>query len=187
MKEEHPFIPDERFIKVEEGTADEAEDGGDKANESLIAETEKSGEDAKVDKTETTTSESEQQKGEEAVTRRPPPDEDEIQKQDALLHYCFFTAIKGGAEKLRDKDLPILANVFFSDFVLPARPEESTLEIKRTTYKKFNAFLAKAAGKGLIQTKETSPGVVQITAINRAHDEYDSCALLFENAAALRS
>ena len=96
-----------------------------------------------------------------------------MRAQNELLHHCFLAALKGGGErKVRDKDLPMLANVFYSDYMLPARPEGTTLEIKRTSYKKLHPFLAEAAGKGLIQTRETSPGVIQLTAVNRSHDEY---------------
>lgn len=171
-KQAHPLIQDEGIFNSESLEPTE-EDLQTKIESASEAEAESKQENPQLAENKDATTVLEEKKTDEQEIRRPPPSEDEITAQDNLLRYCFFTAIKGGAEKkLRDKDLPILANIFFSDYILPARPEGATLEIKRTSYKKLNAFLSEASGKGLIQTNETSPGVLQITAINRAHDEY---------------
>ncbi|ELR24014.1 eukaryotic translation initiation factor SUI1 family protein [Acanthamoeba castellanii str. Neff] len=174
-KDPHPLIEDDRFSKqaaedeVEPPLADESAADAQEGDTSSTTTTTTD----EATKNESDDGEGEGEEEEAAPTRRAAPDEDEVRAQNELLHHCFLAALKGGGErKVRDKDLPMLANVFYSDYMLPARPEGTTLEIKRTSYKKLHTFLAEAAGKGLIQTRETSPGVIQLTAVNRSHDEY---------------
>jgi hypothetical protein len=172
-KAPHPLIEDDRFSKQaseDEQPLDESqydaqlqENEGDTTTTTTTTAAAPSGESNKTG----------EEEEEETPARRAAPDEEEVREQNELLHYCFMAALKGGGErKVKEKDLPMLANVFYSDYMLPARPEGTTLEIKRTSYKKLNPFLAEAAAKGLIQTRETSPGVIQLTAVNRSHDEY---------------
>lgn len=173
-KEAHPLIPDEQSNLAIDDSDEEKE--GELQTSDVTPASDSASATTETDSTDVQPAEEPvggEDKAEEAAIRRPPPNEEEVQAQDNLLRHCFFTAVKGGAEKkLREKDMPILANVFFSEYMLPARPEGTTLEIKRTSYKKFNSFLTEAASKGIIQTKETSPGVLQITAVNRSHEEY---------------
>ncbi len=66
--------------------------------------------------------ESQEKEEQEGGPETPEQSEEEIRKeQDELLEYCFFCAIKG-SNKVKDKELPMLANRFYSDFLLPARP-----------------------------------------------------------------
>jgi len=183
-KEPHPLIEDERFIKQTEQQSGEGEEVKQEESEEK-KEGDLSSENGLVDGDASLNQSGEEVEGpskhqqqtatqteEEATTKKRPPSEDEILEQNELLHYCFMAALKGGGErKLKDKDLPVLANVFFSDHMLPARPEGTVLNIKRTSYKKLNPFLAEAVSKGLIQTNEPSPGVIQITAVNRSHEQ----------------
>lgn len=173
-KDPHPLIEDDRFSKqaAEDEVEPLADESAADAQEGDTSSTTTTTTD-EATKNESDDGEGEGEEEEAAPTRRAAPDEDEVRAQNELLHHCFLAALKGGGErKVRDKDLPMLANVFYSDYMLPARPEGTTLEIKRTSYKKLHTFLAEAAGKGLIQTRETSPGVIQLTAVNRSHDEY---------------
>jgi hypothetical protein len=52
---------------------------------------------------------------------------------DALVNYIFLAAIK---TKIKDKDLPILFNNFWSNYMLPCRPDQYLVDIKKTKYKK---------------------------------------------------
>ncbi len=52
--------------------------------------------------------------------------------QDELAEYCFMTALK----RLKDKELPVLVSVLYSHHVLPSRPPDTVLDIKKTQYKK---------------------------------------------------
>src|SRR5690348_13893982 len=54
--------------------------------------------------------------------------------QDSLLEYSFFAAIK----RVKDKDLPILLSTFYSGNILPNRPATTTVDIKKTKYKKVS-------------------------------------------------
>ncbi|KAL6047473.1 Eukaryotic translation initiation factor 2D [Balamuthia mandrillaris] len=121
-----------------------------------------------------TEEESEQEKEKEEAE-----EEESGMSQDELCEYCFMAAIKGKGQHstaVKDKDLPILANVFFSNHMIAAQQvtEEKlpALQIKKTKWKKLGKFLEEMQQRGLIVMKETSPGVFQITEINRNHPNY---------------
>src|SRR3546814_12349632 len=46
---------------------------------------------------------------------------------DELVEYCFMKAIK---YQIKDKELPILASTFYSNFMLPGRPSGEVLDIR---------------------------------------------------------
>jgi translation initiation factor 2D len=52
---------------------------------------------------------------------------------DELLRTCFLSALK---RSLKDKDLPILLNLFFANHLLAVKPKDETLDMKKTSYKK---------------------------------------------------
>jgi hypothetical protein len=61
-------------------------------------------------------------------------EEEEKMSQEQLLEYCFLYGIK----KIKDPELPILVSTFYSSYVLPARPENTQIEIKKSKYKKVH-------------------------------------------------
>lgn len=95
------------------------------------------------------------------------------------MDYCFFKAIK---YHLKDKDLPILASAFYSNYMLPARPKDTLLDIKKSRYKKVvnsirilrcqvSTLLSEMEKNDVIKINEVSLGVAQIIEINRACDK----------------
>ena len=53
-------------------------------------------------------------------------------KQDTIL---FGSTMHALATRLQRTDLPLLASTFYSQFILPCRPADSTIDLKRTSYK----------------------------------------------------
>jgi translation initiation factor 2D len=90
---------------------------------------------------------------------------------DALLQQSFLEALK---TRLKDKDLPILLNVFFSTHLLAAKPQDASLDVKKSSYKKLSKFVEEMAKQGLVTTSEPSPGVIHIATVNRSHPLYRS-------------
>jgi hypothetical protein len=52
---------------------------------------------------------------------------------DALLKQSFLEALK---TRVKDKDLPMLLNVFYSNHLLAVKPPDATLDLKKSSYKK---------------------------------------------------
>lgn len=65
---------------------------------------------------------------------------DVIEDMDELLIYCFL-----GAVKYSKVTLPVLTSNFFKLHMLPLCPENQTLDIKKTSFKKLKPFLEKMA------------------------------------------
>ncbi|XP_011494958.1 PREDICTED: eukaryotic translation initiation factor 2D [Ceratosolen solmsi marchali] len=72
-----------------------------------------------------------------------------LQKMDKLLEYCFFKACK---VSLKKEDLPLITSTFFKNHIISACPTGSTVDVKKSSYKKLSVFLANMKAKGLIET-----------------------------------
>lgn len=87
------------------------------------------------------------------------------EKMDAMFERCFAIA----ANKVTDAELPMRCEMFYANFVLPARPEGVTLDLKHSTYKKqaklFNVMEKKV---GLIKTKLVHK-IENVASIDRSH------------------
>jgi translation initiation factor 2D len=81
------------------------------------------------EQTEEQKDEQSQAKDETQEQKEEPPAEVD---HDALVNYCFMAAIK----TIKEKELPILANLFWSKYMLAARPPDTTVDIKHSSYKK---------------------------------------------------
>ena len=65
---------------------------------------------------------------------------------DELLKYCFLTAIKYS----KSLKLPVLTSAFYRLEILPICPEGRSLDIKKTSYKKFGKFLNEVANVRIV-------------------------------------
>eukprot|EP00002_Diphylleia_rotans_P038077 TRINITY_DN8602_c0_g1_i1.p1 TRINITY_DN8602_c0_g1~~TRINITY_DN8602_c0_g1_i1.p1 ORF type:complete len:668 (-),score=166.90 TRINITY_DN8602_c0_g1_i1:32-2035(-) len=88
-------------------------------------------------------------------------------EMDALLERCLLQAIK---TMVKDKELPLLVSIFYSNYMLASRPTDSYVDIKKSTYKKLSQFLKAIEKRGILKVKDVR-GVQQITSINRSHPE----------------
>ncbi|KAJ8679495.1 hypothetical protein QAD02_015282 [Eretmocerus hayati] len=74
---------------------------------------------------------------------------DPVEEMDKLLEYCFLKACK---TSLKKGDLPMITSTFFKNHVIVACPPGSTVDVKKSSYKKLSVFLASMREKGLIET-----------------------------------
>ncbi|XP_074642083.1 eukaryotic translation initiation factor 2D-like [Tubulanus polymorphus] len=112
----------------------------------------------------------------EDITARENEEEISIDPQvemDNLLYQCLLHAIK---EKINIKrgDLPILMSTFSSQHMKSCCPAGKTLDIKKSSYKKFSKFMHEMQKKDLILVKELSKGVESIIDVNKLHPDVRS-------------
>ncbi|EDO45078.1 predicted protein, partial [Nematostella vectensis] len=77
---------------------------------------------------------------------------------DSRLEYCFFCALL----RIRpDRDLPLLTSTFFRNHMLPYCLEGETVDLKKSSFKKFqlSKLLNVMQDRGLIKVQEVSKGV----------------------------
>jgi translation initiation factor 2D len=72
-----------------------------------------------------------------------------------------------------DADLPISASIFYSDYLIPNRPINTIVDIRKSSFRKLTKFLKHYEKAGLLKTKERS-GVLYVTEIQRNHPELTS-------------
>lgn len=87
---------------------------------------------------------------------------------DRLL---WISALQACKTKVRPKALPLLANAFFSEYLLKSRPVNTSIDLKQSSYKKLLPFLRTLEEKGVITLAEPSEGVFHITDVNRSNRE----------------
>lgn len=91
---------------------------------------------------------------------------------DALLDNCLLQALH---TTVKDKDLPMPGSTLWSSHVLHCRPPSSTLDIKKSSYKKLSKWLLAKSSAGLISAKEDKhKKEVLLVAVNRSHPFYMS-------------
>ncbi|XP_071516840.1 eukaryotic translation initiation factor 2D isoform X2 [Panulirus ornatus] len=100
---------------------------------------------------------------------KPQPTGPEV--MDKLLFHCFLKAWKTSGKKI---ELPILTSNFYRLHMVPACPDGTSLDIKKSSYKKLSKFLNALAKKELIQVKEFPKGIENITAVNWEHEDIKS-------------
>ena len=69
---------------------------------------------------------------------------------DAMLDWCL---LRGLVEKVADGDLPIKCEELYSKVLLPSRPAGTTVDIKKSGYKKLTKLYSTWEKKGLLTVK----------------------------------
>jgi len=126
--------------------------------------------------------EEEEVKGEENEenTEAIAVDEDEeeeedtmtVEERDHLLYESFLSCLK---LSIKREDLPVEAGFFYASHIIPCRPVNIALDIKKSSYKKVGKFLQAMSKKGIINYHEASKKAPsQITGINFEHEEVKS-------------
>ncbi|KAA0202557.1 hypothetical protein HAZT_HAZT012010 [Hyalella azteca] len=87
---------------------------------------------------------------------------------DALLLHCFLKAVQQSNGKL---PLPLLTSSFYRLHVLPACPDNSALDIKKTSYKKLSKFLSAMEERGILKISEPKKGVENISSVDYEHPD----------------
>jgi len=88
-------------------------------------------------------------------------EEDPVQVQSDLLLECFQRAIVSLSSSL----LPMPVSSFYANHVLKARPAGTTIDIKRSRWRKFSPFLAEQAALGIVIVKDNHT----IASVNKGH------------------
>jgi len=117
----------------------------------------------------------------EAAAGGPEEPEEPAMTMDEVLYRGFLLALRISCE---DTALPMLISAFYAHHIKPAcqlLKGNPDLAIKQTKHKKISVFLEAMAKDGIIYLNTVKEGVVQITAVDRNHDEvykFDADAFL---------
>ncbi|CAE1304714.1 EIF2D [Acanthosepion pharaonis] len=113
-----------------------------------------------------------EQKEEEQGEEEDDVDDDEQasaqEEMDELLLHCFLCALKS---RLKDKDLPIPTVNFYRNHMKAFCSPGKTLEIKKSSYKKFSKFLQTMEEQNFIRVTEKSKGVDVIDWFDKTHPD----------------
>nr|XP_020666327.1 eukaryotic translation initiation factor 2D [Pogona vitticeps] len=93
------------------------------------------------------------------------------EQMDALLHQCFFHALKC---KVKKSELPLLTSTFLRNYMFLCCPKGQQLDMKKSSYKKFSKFLQSMQQQKVIQVKELNKGVESIVAVDWRHESIRS-------------
>ncbi|CAI5777724.1 eukaryotic translation initiation factor 2D isoform X1 [Podarcis lilfordi] len=102
------------------------------------------------------------------------------EQMDALLHQCFFHALKC---KVKKSELPLLTSTFLRNYMFACCPQGQQLDIKKSSYKKFSKFLQSMQQQNILQVKELNKGVESIVNVDWRHDSIRSFVVPIEIAA----
>ncbi|GAQ79177.1 eukaryotic translation initiation factor SUI1 family protein [Klebsormidium nitens] len=92
------------------------------------------------------------------------------EEMDRLLDECLLQALY---TTVKDKDLPMPAGNLWSHHVLPARPPDAHVDIKKSTHKKLSKWLQAKATDGLVKVKEDKHRKeLMLLSVDRGHAEY---------------
>ncbi|CAN0406374.1 unnamed protein product, partial [Hapterophycus canaliculatus] len=78
--------------------------------------------------------------------------------------------LNGLKKNLKDTQLPMLVSTFYSSVLLPSRPPGTSIDVKKTRYRKISNFLREMEERGLV-TLQVTKGVQSLVAVDRAHPE----------------
>jgi predicted ribosome-associated RNA-binding protein Tma20/translation initiation factor 1 (eIF-1/SUI1) len=85
---------------------------------------------------------------------------------DELLLSTVLQALR---TRVKASMLPLLANVFYAAHVLPSRPRETQLDVRKTKWGKLSELLEELTSGGMLKTQATDDGVLRIVDIDRSH------------------
>ena len=98
----------------------------------------------------------------------PPIDVSTPGGMDAMFERCFITALMRG---LKDGDLPMRSELFYANLLLPSRPPDVTLDLKKSAFKKQQKLFAAFEKRKLIAVKRVH-GQDNIVRVDRDHPAY---------------
>ena len=98
----------------------------------------------------------------------PPLDVSAPGGMDAMFERCFMSALTRG---LKDGDLPMRCELFYANLLLPSRPPDVTLDLKKSAFKKQQKLFASFEKRKLIAVKKVH-GQDSIVRVDRDHPAY---------------
>ena len=102
-----------------------------------------------------------------------PTDTATPEGMDAVLDWCLLRALVERAPT--DEELPAKCEELYSKAMLPLRPAGTTVDIKKSGYKKLAKLFAVWEKKGLLTVRAVHK-TDAVTAVNRAHAAYVAAA-----------
>jgi translation initiation factor 2D len=107
-----------------------------------------------------------------ATTATSTKDEEEEPESSASPEEILHQAVCQALVAVAKKDLPMSVSIFYAQYVLPNRPQGSTIQLKQTKYKKFGTYLAEQVRDGLLtvgpDASKKDP-MAFLTGVNRRH------------------
>lgn len=101
--------------------------------------------------------------------------------QDELLDFCFMQAFT--ISLLEDKSLPVEASELYEKHMKPARPEGTSLDVKKSSHKQIGKFLNALRKSKVIEVNEKK-GVISVTKVVRDHKFFAQLKEKFAGASA---
>lgn len=98
--------------------------------------------------------------------------------QDDLLDFTFLQAMKQSLAD--DKALPIEASELYEKHMKPARPEGTTLDVKKSSHKQIGKFLNAMRKSKAIDVTEKK-GVIHVSKVDRNHKVFAALETKFAN------
>eukprot|EP00271_Cylindrocystis_brebissonii_P015461 TRINITY_DN38362_c0_g1_i1.p1 TRINITY_DN38362_c0_g1~~TRINITY_DN38362_c0_g1_i1.p1 ORF type:complete len:719 (+),score=126.68 TRINITY_DN38362_c0_g1_i1:240-2396(+) len=93
-----------------------------------------------------------------------------VEEMDALLHSCLLQSL---VTSVKDKELPLAGSLLWSNHILPNRPPGTTVDIKKSSYKKLSKWLQSMAATGLVSVKEDKHRKESMLLhVNRRHADF---------------
>lgn len=101
------------------------------------------------------------------LTEDSQMEEDDIPTDmDGLLQWCLLSFLKLEAKNI---EYPLKTNLLYGNYLTALCPPDRTLEIKKSSYKKFGKFLEVMQQEGLLEVREIEKGVDAVIAVNVSH------------------
>merc|ERR1719460_720987 len=88
---------------------------------------------------------------------------------DELLENSLLQSLKT-TFSAKKSEFPILTSNLFRVHIVPASPPGSTLDVKKSSFKKLSKYLDQKQNEGLLQIKELTKGVESVVSVNYEHE-----------------
>ena len=153
-------------LKLEEGS--EAEDGEEEEDEKEDVDVKEND----VDVNDECDVETVIEQAENLSVRAEDPVVDERSPQeimDEMLENSLLQCLKTSFSQ-KKSEFPILTSNLFRVHMVSASPPGSTLDIKKSSYKKLSKYLNQKENEGLLQIKELAKGVESVVSVNYDHE-----------------
>lgn len=79
--------------------------------------------------------------------------EEEQESVEVVSERLLAAFLNGLKKTLKDAQLPMLVSTFYSSVLLPSRPPGTSIDVKKTRYRKISNFLKEMEERGLVTLK----------------------------------
>lgn len=86
--------------------------------------------------------------------------EEEQESVEVVSERLLAAFLNGLKKTLKDAQLPMLVSTFYSSVLLPSRPPGTSIDVKKTRYRKISNFLKEMEERGLVTLKVVYLGYI---------------------------